>query len=259
MPQILAPMRLGVNVDHIATLRQQRQTPYPDLIALTRIALDAGADQITLHLREDRRHIQPDDVLALRSFVPEMNLEMAMTPSMVDFALQVRPDWVCIVPERRQELTTEGGLDVIAHQSTLQPLVRTFTDSGIRVSMFINAQDDQIAASAQVGAQAVELHTGGYADWYLEHYARFAQPPSLEALSRKADSFRSSAQMALSLGLLAHAGHGLTRANLPPIAMIAEIRELNIGHALISDALEMGLARAVRAFKTAIHEVRGKP
>ncbi|HZR80564.1 MAG TPA: pyridoxine 5'-phosphate synthase [Candidatus Binatia bacterium] len=232
---------LGVNVDHVATLRQARGVSYPDPVAAARIALAAGADGITAHLREDRRHIQDADVECLRAERGlKLNLEMAATAEMVEIACRVRPDDVCIVPERRAEVTTEGGLAVAAHERQLAPAVARLRDAGIRVSLFIDAEPEQIAASARVGATVVELHTGRYAD------------ASGAAVEREVAALRRGAQQATGLGLTVNAGHGLTVENVGPIARLPGMHELNIGHSIVARAVLIGMAEAVREMLAAI-------
>jgi len=229
-------VRLHVNIDHICTLRNARDTPYPDPIHGAKICLDAGADGITAHLREDRRHIRDADVEELRLLsVKCFNLECAATDEMIDVARCVRPDCVTLVPERREERTTEGGLDVAAADKEFERRVRQLVDADLRVSMFIAPSEAHVRASAAMGAKQIELHTGEYARGApLEIFARAAN------LGRK-------------LGLDVAAGHGLTRENVPPLLRaVPEIEELNIGHAIVSDAIFLSLAGAVRAMKDAM-------
>jgi pyridoxine 5-phosphate synthase len=231
-------MALGVNIDHVATLRQQRHTRYPEPVQAALLAEQSGADNITLHLREDRRHIQPRDVQLLSELLStRMNLEMAVTPEMLDFACALRPADCCLVPERRAELTTEGGLDVAAGGEALRERCARLTQAGIRVALFIDADEPQIEAAARARVPVIELHTGRYADAEGAEQAR-----ELERLQR-------SARFAASRGLEVHAGHGLHYQNVTPVAAIPEIVELNIGHAIIARALFDGLARAVRDMK----------
>jgi len=239
-------MLLGVNIDHVATLRQARGTEYPDPLEAALAAEDAGADYITLHLREDRRHIQDGDVLVLRKALrTRMNLEAAVTPAMVDFALRIRPHEVCLVPERRAELTTEGGLDVDGKFKRIERACRALTAAGIRVSLFIDADRRQINAARETGAPVVELHTGPYAE------ARLCTKRA-RALAR----VRSAAEYATAKGLLVNAGHGLNYANVGPIAAIPTIRELNIGHAIVARAVMTGIAQAVREMKSLMEAAR---
>ncbi len=233
-------LKLGVNIDHVATLRQARGTSYPDVIAAAHAALDAGADSITVHLREDRRHIQDADVQALLQ-QPSMalNLELAVTREMIDIAERLRPRDACFVPERREELTTEGGLDVLAQPEQIQQACKRLQAAAIQVSLFIDPDIQQIDAAAQCGAQAIEIHTGTYAD-----------AANAQARERELERIIRAAQHAAGLGLKVHAGHGLHTDNVAAIAVIKEITELNIGHALVARAIFIGLGEAVRE----IHE-----
>jgi len=238
-------IRLGVNIDHIATLRQARGTVYPSPVEAALLCEQAGADLITLHLREDRRHIQDHDVFTLRPLLQtRMNLEMALTEEMIGIALEVRPQDVCIVPERRDERTTEGGLEVLGQRTRVASAVRRLSEAGIRVSLFIAPDVAQIAAAAEVGAPVIEIHTGHYADSQGEAQA--------DELARIVEA----AAYGATLGLAVNAGHGLTLANVAPIAAIAQMQELNIGHALIGDAVFVGLDRAVRQMKAAMLAAR---
>ena len=237
-------VRLGVNLDHVTTLRQARNTPYPDLIEAIRIAEASGADGITIHLREDRRHIQDKDVYATRDVIASsMNLEMAATSEMQKIAIEVKPDYCCIVPERREELTTEGGLDVAAHRDRLRDLIAALHTAEIKVSLFIEPNPLIIDAAADVGAKIVELHTGHYADAHGPH-----QQHEWERLN-------VAAQHALQLGLVINAGHGLHVGNVKPVADINGMNELNIGHSIVSDALFVGLDRAIRNMRSAMDGV----
>jgi pyridoxine 5-phosphate synthase len=229
---------LGVNIDHVATLRQARRTLYPDPVLAAQIAEQAGADNITLHLREDRRHIQERDVRLLAELLAtRMNLEMAAMPAMLDFAVALRPADCCLVPERRAELTTEGGLDVLAGGAGLADACRRLAGAGIRVSLFIDPESQQIDAAAACGVPVIELHTGVYADT--------TGPRQAQELQR----LRAAARHAATIGLEVHAGHGLNYHNVRPVAAIADIVELNIGHAIVARALFDGLPAAVRAMK----------
>ncbi len=234
-------IHLGVNVDHVATIRQARGTAYPDPVQIALEAEAAGADGITMHLREDRRHIVEADVWEMaRRTRSKLNLEMAATEEMREFALKVAPADACIVPERRAELTTEGGLDVLARRAAIADLVAELGEAGIRVSLFIDPDPRQIEASREVGAPVVELHTGRYAD----------APPSAGAgRQRELDEIVSAARYADELGLVVHAGHGLHYDNVQAIAAIAQIKELNIGHGIVARALAVGFARAVGEMK----------
>jgi len=231
-------INLGVNIDHIATIRQARGTDYPDPVDAVSICLAAGAGSITAHLREDRRHIQDHDIERLAA-IPglHLNMEMGANEEIVAICEQLKPAACCLVPEKREELTTEGGLDVVAHQSHLAGVVERLSAAGVRVSMFIDPVAEQIRASEEVGAPVIELHTGHYANYQGEARAR-----ELAALG-------AGARLARDIGLMVHAGHGLTIANTPAICAIPEIEELNIGHAIIADAVFMGLHQAVADFK----------
>lgn len=236
---------LHVNVDHVATLRQARGTRYPDPVEAALLCERAGADGITVHLREDRRHIQERDVRVIREVVRgTYNLEMAAGDDGLRVALAVRPDHVTLVPERREERTTEGGLDAAGQRSTLGRVIDPLRAAGVRVSLFIAADDAQIDAAAALGAEQIELHTGEYAD-----AAGRARAEALAALHR-------GAARARALGLRVAAGHGLTVANVGAVAAIAEVEELNIGHALVADAVMVGLAEAVRAMRDAMSRGR---
>ena len=240
------PVRLGVNVDHVATLRQSRRTAYPDPVAAAMLAELAGADQITIHLREDRRHIQERDLQVLRRTVTtRLNLEMAAAQEMVKIAYETKPDVCTLVPERREELTTEGGLDVVAGRENVRKVVKTLRDADIEVSLFIDPDLDQVKAAHRVEAQTVELHTGRYCD------ARLASDRRRE-LSRIVDACKAAAK----LGLQVAAGHGLNYVNVGPVAALPEIEELNIGHSIVSRAVLVGLERAVREMKELIRQAR---
>ena len=233
-------LELGVNIDHVATLRQQRLTVYPDPVEAARRAEDAGADLITLHLREDRRHIQDADVEAIRPVLrTRMNLECAITPAMLDIACRIRPQDVCLVPERREELTTEGGLDVVTHFDSVRDAVARLHDAGIRVSLFIDPEDPQLEAAQRAGATVVELHTGAYAGADADSGARQTE---LERL-------RKSVVHGVSLGFRVNAGHGLHYSNVRAIAALEGIAELNIGHAIVARAVFDGWEKAIRDMK----------
>jgi pyridoxine 5-phosphate synthase len=230
---------LGVNIDHVATIRQARGTRYPEPIQAALVAEQAGADGITLHLREDRRHIQERDVELFRDALQtRMNLELAATPEMVAIACRVRPADCCLVPERREELTTEGGLDVVAHRAQLTDVCAALAEAGVRVSLFIDADPAQIEASKGVGAPVVEIHTGHYAD-----------ATSRGARDQELRRIRHAAALGLQLGLQVNAGHGLDYHNVKAIAAISGMHELNIGHAIIARAIFSGLDLAVRDMK----------
>jgi len=240
------PARLGVNVDHVATLRQVRRATYPDPVAAAVMAELAGADQITIHLREDRRHIQERDLQVLRKTVStRLNLEMAVAQEMLRIAYEVKPDMVTLVPERREELTTEGGLDVVSGRDAVRKAVKTLKDAEIEVSLFIDPDLDQVKAAHRAEAHAVELHTGRYCD------ARLASDRRRE-LNRILDATKSAAK----LGLKVAAGHGLNYQNVLPVAAIAEIEELNIGHAIVAHAVLVGMERAVREMKALLRQAR---
>jgi pyridoxine 5-phosphate synthase len=240
------PARLGVNVDHVATLRQSRRTLYPDPVAAALLAELAGADQITIHLREDRRHIQERDLQVMRKTVStRLNLEMAATQEMVKIAYETKPDVATLVPERREELTTEGGLDVVGGRDAVRRVVKTLRDAEIKVSLFIDPDLDQVKAAHRAEAEVVELHTGRYCD------ARLAADRRKE-LSRLIDACKAAAK----LGLEVAAGHGLNYENVVPVAAIPEIEELNIGHSIVGRAVLVGFERAVREMKALIEKAR---
>lgn len=239
-------MLLGVNIDHVATLRQARGTAYPSPLEAALAAENAGADYITLHLREDRRHIQDRDVMAMRKALrTRMNLEAAVTPEMIAFARRVRPQDACLVPERRAELTTEGGLDVAGRFGRVKQACRDLGAAGIRVSLFIDADRKQIDAAAAAGAPVVELHTGKYAE---------ARGPKQRG--RALERIRAAAEYAASRGLGVNAGHGLNYDNVRPVAAIPQIRELNIGHAIVARSVFVGIAQAVREMKALMAPAR---
>ena len=230
------PLRLGVNLDHVATLRQVRGTEYPDVLEAARLCLGAGAHGITVHLREDRRHIQDADVFRLKAELDApLNLEMANAPEIVRIARQVRPDEVCLVPERRQELTTEGGLDAAGQEAALRPTVTALSEAGIGVSLFIAADASQIEAAARLGAPMVELHTGAYCD------AGNGQEAEAEL-----ERLIEGARRAHALGLQVNAGHGLNTDNLAPVLRVPHLDTLNIGHSLVARSVFVGLHAAVR-------------
>ncbi|WP_066566683.1 pyridoxine 5'-phosphate synthase [Snodgrassella sp. CFCC 13594] len=242
-------MLLGVNIDHVATVRNARGTLYPSPVEAALLAETHGADLITMHLREDRRHIKDADVFAVKQNIcTRLNLEMALTEEMLENALTVKPADVCIVPEKRQEITTEGGLDVLAQQAKVAEYTRLLTEAGIRVSLFIDADAAQIQAAHDVGAPVIELHTGAYAD---------ATTP--QARAQQLIRIDEGAHLASELGLVTNAGHGLNIHNVAPIAKILAIDELNIGHALIAQALFIGLPEAIRQMKDAMYRARSLP
>ena len=235
-------IQLGVNIDHIATLRQARGTRYPSPVRAALLAEYAGADAITLHLREDRRHIQDRDLEILREVLTiRMNLEMAVTDEMLAIATRIRPNDACLVPERRKELTTEGGLDVVQQFERVRHACTVLAAAGVRVSLFINADRDQLEAARAAGAPVVELHTGQYAEMDGE-----------EEIQRELERIRSATELGTRLGLRVNAGHGLNYHNTRPVAALPLIRELNIGHAIVAHALFVGWESAVREMKALI-------
>ena len=242
----MAELLLGVNIDHIATVRNARGTNYPDPVQAAFVSEQAGADGITVHLREDRRHITDRDVRILRETIQtRMNLEMAVTDEMVGIACDIKPHFVCLVPEKRQEVTTEGGLDVAGQQDKINAAVKILSEAGILVSLFIDADHRQIEAAVASGAPYIEIHTGAYAE-------------APEGLEREAElsRIRKAATFAVSRGLKVNAAHGLTYHNVQPIAELPEMPELNIGHAIIGRALFSGLADAVSEMKQLMREAR---
>jgi pyridoxine 5-phosphate synthase len=242
-------IELGVNIDHVATLRQQRFTAYPDPVAAALRAEEAGADVITLHLREDRRHIQDADVAAIRPLLrTRMNLECAITPEMLDIACHIRPQDVCLVPEKRSELTTEGGLDVAGQFDAVQRAVAQLTDAGVRVSLFIDPEAVQIEAARRAGAPVIELHTGAYSD------ARDTAAADFE-LAR----LRTAVAQGVGEGLRVNAGHGLHYENVQLIAAMPGIAELNIGHAIVARAVFDGWEKAIRDMKALMVTARSVP
>lgn len=242
-------IRLGVNIDHIATIRQARGTRYPSVVQAALRAEQAGADSITLHLREDRRHIQEMDVRSLRGLLQtRMNLEMAVTEEMLAFALDIQPQDACLVPERRAELTTEGGLDVIGHFDHVRAACQRLGQAGIRVSLFIDPDEAQLEAVKAAGAPVVELHTGSFAD---------AEDDATAA--RELNRIKSAVARGVTLGLRVNAGHGLHYHNVHRIAAIPGVEELNIGHAIVAHALFVGWDAAVREMKALMKEACGNP
>lgn len=234
-------IRLGVNIDHVATLRNARGSVHPDPLSVAQSLVGSGMDGVTIHLREDRRHIRDQDAKAICAWAGKpVNLEMAATNEMVAIASQLRPHGCCIVPERRAEITTEGGLDVAGQRAGLHPAVLCLKEAGIRVSLFVDPAPEQIYAAAEIGAQVVELHTGAYAN---------GKPGELERL-------RDAARLALKVGLECHAGHGLTFANVSAVAAFPEVSELNIGHFLMGEALSIGLPAAIAQMKRLMIEAR---
>ena len=238
-------MRLGVNIDHVATVRQARRAEVPDPLEAALLAEKAGADGITVHLREDRRHIQERDVARLRQRIAtKLNLEMAVTPAMVAYAENLRPDDACFVPEKREELTTEGGLDAVAHRTKIKEAVTRLQDRGIHVSLFIDPDMAQIEAARGAGAHAVEIHTGTYCN------------AAGAGREKELQSIVEAASLAQRLGLEVHGGHGLDYENVLPIAKISEIVELNIGHSIIARAVMVGIEQAVREMKELLAKAR---
>ncbi len=240
-------IRLGVNIDHVATLRQARASAYPDPVEAALSSIKGGADGITLHLREDRRHIQDHDLERLKKVLTvPMNLEMAATDEMLQIAQKIKPEFCCLVPEKREELTTEGGLDVLGQEAKLRAFCHRLMESGIKLSLFIDPDLKQVDAAQRCGVVAIELHTGAYAEkaWEgdLEH--------------QELDTILKAAEHAAQSGLIVNAGHGLNRANVAPIASIPVIHELNIGHSLVADAVFVGMEEAVRRMKKMMLEAR---
>jgi pyridoxine 5-phosphate synthase len=245
------PLRLGVNVDHVATVRNARGGRHPDPLRAAQIAIAAGADGITAHLREDRRHIRDEDIARLMAEIGKpLNLEMAAAAEMVELAVRTRPHAACLVPERRTELTTEGGLDVAGQHNVLAPVVAKLTDAGIRVSLFIAADPRQIEAALRVRAPVIEIHVGAWCDALADGDATTA--------AAEWERIRTGARLAHTAGLEVHAGHGLSYDTAETIAALAEVAELNIGHFLIGEAIYGGLARAVTEMRAAIARGRAK-
>lgn len=236
---------LGINVDHVATLREVRKATYPQPLLIAQLSIANGADSITVHLREDRRHIQEHDVLSIRELVKApLNLEMAATDAMLSFALKVQPDYCCLVPEKRAEITTEGGLDVLAAQSYLTDYCVKLKARNIRVSLFIDPDQRQIDAAVACGAPMIELHTGQYAESHGDE--QLAHLQQLQEMARYAHS----------KGLIVNAGHGLNYENVMPVAAISEIHELNIGHSIVAHAVTVGIAQAVSEMKALLIQAR---
>lgn len=243
-----APIKLGVNIDHVATLRQARGTRYPDPVEAAAIAERAGAEGITVHLREDRRHIQDRDVRLLSEIIQtKLNLEMAVTDEMLSFAESLRPEDCCLVPEKREELTTEGGLDVAVSADRVQAACARLAAAGVRVSLFIDPEERQLEAARAVGAPVVELHTGRYAD-----------APDSDSRAEELDRIIAAARYAHDLGLIVNAGHGLNYHNTAEIAAIPELNELNIGHAIIGRAVITGLEAAIRDMRSIMDKARAR-
>jgi pyridoxine 5-phosphate synthase len=245
----ISHLRLGVNVDHVATVRNARGGGHPDPVRAAKIAIAAGADGITAHLREDRRHIRDDDIARLRAEIAKpLNFEMAATEEMTAIALRTKPHAACLVPERRQEITTEGGLDVVAQHNVLAPVVAKLVDAGIRVSLFIAADPRQIEVAARIRAPVIEIHTGAWCDAIASGRRASAEAEWLR--------IREGVRLAHSLGLEVHAGHGLNYATAEVIAAVPEIVELNIGHFLVGEAIDVGLAAAVENMRAAMDRGR---
>lgn len=236
----MSVLRLGVNLDHVATLRNARGIATPDPIRAAHLAIEAGADGITMHLREDRRHIRDADIRAVRALNAPLNMEMAATDEMVAIACELRPHASCLVPERREEVTTEGGLDAAGTEAALAPRIEALRAAGIRVSLFVDPDPRQLGAAARLGAPVVELHTGAYA----------------EGREGEFDRLRAAARQAAGLGLEVHAGHGLNYENVGPIAAIPEVRELNIGHFIVGEAVFVGLVEAIRRMRAIMDAAR---
>jgi pyridoxine 5-phosphate synthase len=244
-------LRLGVNIDHVATVRNARGGVHPDPVQAAKLAIEAGADGITAHLREDRRHIRDDDIARLKAEIAKpLNLEMAATDEMVAIALKTRPHAACIVPERRQEVTTEGGLDAVGQHKLLAPAIEKLVGAGIRVSLFIAADPAQIETAARLRSPVIEIHTGAWCDALAEG----RQEPAQAEWQR----IKDGARLARSLGLEVHAGHGLNYATAETIAALPEIVELNIGHFLVGEAISVGLPQAVRSMRAAMDRGRAK-
>ena len=242
----MSQLLLGVNIDHVATLRQARGTRYPDPVHAALQIEQAGADSITLHLREDRRHIQDRDVYLLKErMLTRMNLEMAVTDEMVAIACDVKPEDCCLVPEKREELTTEGGLDVIRYEETISAACQKLAEAGTKVSLFIDADIQQIDAAKRSGAPVIEIHTGHYAD----------AEDKVEQ-QRLLTEITAACEYAASIGLQVNAGHGLNRQNIHAIACLPQLRELNIGHAIIADSVFIGLDKAIVEYKQLMHDAR---
>jgi pyridoxine 5-phosphate synthase len=247
----ISQLRLGVNIDHVATVRNARGGAHPDPLRAARLAIAAGADGITAHLREDRRHIRDDDIARLKAEIGKpLNLEMAATTEMTAIALRTQPHAACLVPERRQEITTEGGLDAVAQHNVLAPVVAKLVDAGIRVSLFIAADPPQIELAARVRAPAIEIHTGAWCE-------ALATGQKARADAEWA-RIREGASLARSLGLEVHAGHGLDYATAETIAAVPEIVELNIGHFLVGEAIFVGLGETVKSMRAAMDRGRAR-
>jgi pyridoxine 5-phosphate synthase len=250
MPKV-PPLRLGVNVDHVATLRNARAGRNPDPVRAALVAIQAGADSITAHLREDRRHIRDDDMVRLKAEIGKpLNFEMAATPDMLGIALATAPHAVCLVPERREELTTEGGLDVVGQHNSLKPFIAQLNDAGVRVSLFIAADPAQIEMAAKLRAPVIEIHTGAWCDAVVDGHAAKAEAEWQRIVA--------GAVLARSAGLEVHAGHGLDYATAERISALPQIVELNIGYYMIGEALFVGLGETIRAMRAAMDRGRAR-
>lgn len=244
-------IRLGVNIDHVATVRNARGGAHPDPLRFARLAVDAGADGITAHLREDRRHIRDADIERIRAEIDApLNFEMAATPEMLAIALKAKPNACCLVPEKREERTTEGGLDVVGQKATVAPVVKELSAAGVRVSLFVEPDETALEQSALMGATIVELHTGAWCEALVAG--------ETDRAAREFERLRAGATLAKSLGLEVHAGHGLDYASAERVAELPEIVELNIGHFLIGEAIATGLPEAIREMKAAIARGQGR-
>jgi pyridoxine 5-phosphate synthase len=244
-------LRLGVNIDHVATIRNARGGRHPDPVRAAKLAAGAGADGITAHLREDRRHISDSDILKLSSEIDlPLNLEMAATSEMLDIALRHKPHAACLVPEKREERTTEGGLDVVRSHDHLMPFVRQLVEAGVRVSLFIEPDEETLRAAKALGTPVVELHTGAYCE-------AFADDPHGREVARQLERIQAAAAQAEALGLECHAGHGLGFETVKPVAAIPNVAELNIGHFLVGEAIFIGLEAAIRRMRALMDEARG--
>jgi pyridoxine 5-phosphate synthase len=245
------PIRLGVNVDHVATLRNARGGRHPDPVTAAQIAIAAGADGITAHLREDRRHIRDEDMARLKAEIDKpLNFEMAATPEMVEIARRTKPHAACLVPERRAEVTTEGGLDVAGQHNTLAPAIARLTEAGIRVSLFIDADHRQIDAAARLRAPVIEIHTGAWCHALAEG--------DIARSAAEWERIRAGVEIGRRAGLEVHAGHGLNYQTAETVAGLAEVAELNIGHFLVGEAISVGLAEAVRTMRAAMDRGRSR-
>lgn len=241
--------KLGVNIDHVATLRQQRGTPYPDMVSVAQSVVDAGADQITMHLREDRRHVQDLDVFQVRKKVKTtLNFEMAMSKEMVDIALKLKPDWVCLVPEKRQELTTEGGLNVVKYSRTLDKVIQQLHKKKIKVSLFIEPDIKTVQRSLDLGANAVEIHTGRYCMATQKAFGKKSKQIEKVEFKKIIEAGKES----LKLKLGTHAGHGFDYENVRSVVEKAIFTEYNIGHAIVCRSVEVGIRQAVREMIAAL-------